>query len=252
MCFNRIVSDLENIGIKKGDDILIHMSFKSLGYVDGGIDTFLDALKASVGDRGTILFPTLSYRFVTCDNPVFHIEKTASCVGAVSNYFKNLNGVKRSLNPTHSVAAYGFRQKEYVDNHYLDDEPVGPNSPFSILPKFGGKVLMIGCGIKCNTSMHGVEEFIKAPYILSKEKREYSLVDYDNKVVNKGYYFHDMIKGHNRAQRYDRLYDLMEYKKGSILEAETYLIDSETMWDVASRKMKEDAYYFTDEYVTIN
>ena len=247
MNFNSIVADLESLGIKKGDDILIHMSYKSLGNIDGGIDTFLDSLKSAVGDRGTILFPTLSYRYVTFENPVFDVRLTASCVGVVSNYFINCEGVKRSLNPTHSVAAYGFRQKEYIEKHYLDDEPVGPNSPFAILPKFGGKVLMIGCGIKCNTSMHGVEEFVKVPYVLSEKKREYTLIDYGNKVTNKGYYRHDMVKGHGLAQRYDRLYDLMEFKKGNILDAESYLIDSAKMWEIASKKMKEDTYYFTDE-----
>lgn len=246
MSFKKLISDLENIGIKKGDDVLIHMSYKSLGYVDGGIDTFLNSLKAVVGDRGTILFPTLSYRYVTSENPVFDARHTASCVGAVSNYFLKCEGVKRSFNPTHSVAAYGFRQNEYIAHHYLDDEPVGPNSPFSILPSFGGKVLMIGCGIKCNTSMHGVEEFAKVPYVLSDKKREYVLIDYDNKVTNKGYYYHDMVTGHKLAQRYDRLYDLMEYKKGNISEAESYLIDSAKMWEIASKKIKEDTYYFTD------
>ena len=67
---------------------------------------------------------------------------------------------------------------------------------------------------------------------------DYSSVFFDYAMLNRPILFY--------------MYDLMEYKKGSILEAETYLIDSETMWDVASKKMREDAYYFTDEYVTIN
>lgn len=246
MSYNKIVEDLKRIGVNKGDDLLIHMSYKSLGYVEGGIETFINAIKSAVGDRGTVLFPTLSYRYVTYDNPVFDVKFTASCVGAVANYFRQSEGVIRSFNPTHSVSAFGFRQKEYVSTHYLDDEPVGPNSPFAILPKFGGKVLMIGCGIKCNTSMHGVEEFVKVPYVLSDVKTDYTLIDYDDKVTRKGYYRHNMIKGHNRAQRYDRLYDLMEFKKGNILNAESYIIDADTMWNVGAEKMKEEPYYFTD------
>lgn len=247
MSFLKIKEDLKRIGINQGDDVLIHMSFKALGYVDGGIATFIDAVKSAVGDRGTVLFPTLSYRFVTVDNPVFDVKVTHSCVGAVSNYFLSTEGVKRSINPTHSVAAYGFKRDEYISKHYLDNEPVGPNSPFAILPKFGGKVLMIGCGIKCNTSMHGVEEFVKVPYILSDNKREYTLIDYDDSVTRKGYYYHAMTVVHGLCQRYDRLYDLMEYGKGSILEAESFVIDSAKMWDIGSKKMKEDTYYFTDK-----
>lgn len=246
MSYQGLISDLKSIGIEKGDDILIHMSYKSMGYVEGGFDTFFEALKASVGDRGTLLFPTLSYRFVTADNPVFDVNTTASNVGAFSNYFMKRNNVVRSLNPTHSVAAYGLRQEEYTKKHYLDNEPVGENSPFAILPRFGGKVLMLGCGIKCNTSMHGVEEYVRVPYVLSAVTRKYTLIDYHDNVTRKDYYYHDMIKGHNRAQRYDRLYDLMEYKRGSILNAEAFLIDAPTMWRVGADKMKTDPYYFTD------
>ena len=246
MSYHKLLDDFKNIGINKGDDLLIHMSYKSMGYIEGGFDTFFEALKGAVGDSGTLLFPTLSYRFVTVDNPVFDVKNTSSNVGAFSNYFMRKNGVLRSFNPTHSVAAYGIRQEEYVKNHYLDNEPVGENSPFAILPRLGGKVLMLGCGIKCNTSMHGVEEAVKVPYILSKSTRKYTLIDYDDTVTRKDYYYHDMILGHNRAQRYDRLYDLMEFKKGTVLNAEAYLIDAKTMWEIGSRKMKNDPYYFTD------
>ncbi len=246
MSYLKLLEDFRSIGIKKGDDILIHMSYKSMGYVEGGFDTFFESLKAAVGDTGTLLIPTLSYRFVTVDNPVFDIRMTASNVGAFSNYFMKRNGVVRSLNPTHSVAAYGIRQDEYIKNHFLDNEPVGKNSPFAVLPEFGGKVLMLGCGIKCNTSMHGVEESVKVPYVLSDVTRKYTLIDYDDNITRKDYYYHNMIAGHNRAQRYDRLYDLMEYKKGNILSAEAYLIDAPAMWKIASEKMKADPYYFTD------
>ena len=246
MSYEILKENIRNMGIKEGDDILIHMSYKSMGHIEGGFDTFLSALKSSVGDKGTILFPTLSYRFVTVDNPVFDIKITHSNVGAFSDYFRVADGVKRSMHPTHSVSAYGYRRDEYIKNHYLDNEPVGENSPFAILPELGGKVLMIGCGIKCNTSMHGVEEYVKVPYILSTKTREYTLIDYDDIVVRKDYYYHDMILGHNRSQRYDRLYDLMEFKKGNILNAESYLIDAKAMWETGVSKMKNDPYYFTD------
>lgn len=245
--YNKIKEDLENLGIKKGDDVLVHSSFKSLGYVEGGIQTLIEAIISQLGDRGTLLFPTLSYRFVNpMEIPTFDIRNTPVCVGAIPEFFRTYDGVKRSMNPTHSVSAYGFRRDEYIKDHYKDNEPVGENSPFYLLSKFGGKVLMLGCSIKSNTSMHGVEEMAKVPYVLSDEPREYTLIDEDGNITKKDYYYHCMgQKGY--SQRYDRLENLMEYKKGKVLEAECNVIDSAKMWEAGLKKIKEDTYYFTDK-----
>ena len=243
----KIKEDLQSMGINKGDDILIHSSFKSLGNVEGGIKTFIEAVISHLGDKGTLLIPALSYDPVhAMDVPTFDIKNTPSCVGAITEFFRTYDGVKRSMHPTHSVCAYGYRQDEYIKNHYKDDEPVGENSPFRLLPKFGGKVLMLGCGTKSNTSMHGVEEFSKVPYILSPDTRAYVLIDEDGNKKTVNYYYH-YIRQNGFAQRYDRLENLMEFKKGKILEADCNIIDCKTMWTVAPEKLKEDPYYFTDK-----
>ena len=245
--FVQIKSDLQRLGINKGDDLLIHSSYKSMGGVEGGIETFIEAVLSLLGDSGTLLIPSLSYYSVhAMDEPAFNIKTTPSCVGAISEFFRTLQGVKRSMHPTHSVCAIGARQDEYIKNHYLDNEPVGENSPFALLPEFGGKVLLLGCGTKPNTSMHGIEEYVKTPYILSNETRKYILIDENGEKTEKDFYYH-YIRQNGFAQRYDRLENLMTFKKGKILQADCNLIDSKTMWEVAVKKLKEDVYYFTDK-----
>ena len=46
--------DLRAIGVCEGDSILIHSSYKSMGGIEGGIKTFVDALLAVIGDKGTL------------------------------------------------------------------------------------------------------------------------------------------------------------------------------------------------------
>lgn len=246
--YYRIKEDLSRSGIKRGDDLLIHSSFKSLGQVEGGIETLIEAIVSHLGDRGTLLMPALS--FVTVNNPesnfTFDILNTPSCVGAVTEFFRKYDGVVRSMHPTHSVAVLGYRQQEYTEGHYLDDEPVGENSPFRLLSHFGGKVLMLGCGTRSNTSMHGVEEMARVPYVLSDEMREYTLVDADGAARKKNYYYHYMSQ-RGFIQRYDRLEGLMDYGKFKILNADCNLIDSATMWRVGLQKLSEDAYYFVEK-----
>ena len=55
-----LVKDLRNLGIKEGDVVITHSSLKSMGNVEGGADTVIDALIEAVGSEGTVLFPALS------------------------------------------------------------------------------------------------------------------------------------------------------------------------------------------------
>ena len=44
-------------GINKGDEIEVHSSLSSFGYVDGGAETVISPLKEAVGDNGSIFMP---------------------------------------------------------------------------------------------------------------------------------------------------------------------------------------------------
>lgn len=46
-------------GINKGDEIEVHSSLSSFGYVDGGAENVISALKETVGDNGSIFMPAL-------------------------------------------------------------------------------------------------------------------------------------------------------------------------------------------------
>lgn len=46
-------------GINKGDEIEVHSSLSSFGYVDGGAETVISAMKEAVGDNGSIFMPAL-------------------------------------------------------------------------------------------------------------------------------------------------------------------------------------------------
>ena len=153
-----LINDLERAGFSRHDTVLIHSSMKSIGEVDGGADTVLDALMEFFGDEGLLVFPTLSWR-LNSENPRFYPEKTASQVGVLPELFRQRPGVKRSLHPTHSVAAYGPDAEAFVAGHELFDTPCARRSPWGKLADRGGKIIFIGTGINCNTFFHGVDEW---------------------------------------------------------------------------------------------
>lgn len=98
--------DLAAMGLTGNETILIHSSMKSIGPVEGGADTVLDAWMEFFAE-GLLLLPTHTWRFINEENRVFDVRRSPCCVGILPELFRQRPGVVRSLHPTHSMAAYG-------------------------------------------------------------------------------------------------------------------------------------------------
>ena len=102
---------------------------------------------------------------------------------------------------------------------------------------------MLGCGLRPNTSMHGVEERTEPPYLFKPERVLYTLFDSDGRKTQKLYRVHNF---HNTIQRYDRLADIIDIPCGKVLNATAYRIDAEIMWQKAHEIYKQNPFFFTD------
>ena len=246
-CF---AEDLRQLGLRRGDAVMIHSSFKSLG---GGLspDEVFAGIFDVIGEEGTLLMPALSYEAVSAAQPMFDREKTPSCVGFLPEYFRTkVPGVVRSLHATHSVCAKGKLAQELTCGHENDPTPVGENSPITKLCNMGGKILFLGCDPDHNTAMHGVEEAAHSPYALHENNRAEYLLRDGEKTIARPSLCHDFVKAdHWLSQRYSRVIDLMEEQDkhfGKVLQADCWLLDGKALWEVGVKKMKQDPYYFVE------
>jgi aminoglycoside 3-N-acetyltransferase len=240
----KLSDDLLKLGIIPGGTLLVHASLKSLGEITGGPEAIIQALLDTIGCEGTLLMPALSFATVNEANPYFDQHNTPSCIGALPEYFRKRLGTLRSLHPTHSVAAYGSKAQEIIKGHQLDTTPCGPHSPFRRLRQLGGQILMLGCGMAPNTSMHAIEEVAESPYLLKTSPTSYNVTSEDASTTL-SIYRHNFA-GHY-LQRYDRLEPLLPanaIKTGMVLKAKSHLIDCRLMWEVALNKMHTSPYYF--------
>ncbi|MDY5721539.1 MAG: AAC(3) family N-acetyltransferase [Succinivibrio sp.] len=57
---NQITNTLKNLGLSKGDTVIVHTSLKAMGYVCGDAQTVIEALIDVVESGGTIIMPTLA------------------------------------------------------------------------------------------------------------------------------------------------------------------------------------------------
>ena len=242
------VSDLQSLGVRSGGVLLVHASLNSLGIVPGGAETVIQGLLQSLGNEGTLLMPALTYETVRPPHPDFDIHSTPSCVGIIPETFRLRTGTQRSLHPTHSVCAVGLLAEALLAPHFRDSTPCGPNSPFHRLPEFEGQILMLGCGLRPNTSIHAIEELIE-PSFLFGPPIIYTLTDQNGYKTEKRYTPHH-FKGWE--QRYDRVTDILTFpdlRVGSIMEANGHLIEARALRKAALGALKKNPLFFVDRIV---
>ena len=236
----KIAQQARALGVRPGETLLVHSSLKSLGIPGLAPFDVIRGLQAAAGETGTLLFPTLSYEFCNAEHPYFNVKTTPACTGAIAEASRSFPGAVRSLHPTHSCTAIGPLARELTARHAEDATPGGPHSPFALLPGIDGSVLFLGCGCRCNTSMHAVEELFCPPYLFAGEV-SYTVTDAagnEHTVVSLRHNFLGV------AQRYDRVADRMPEgcMRGKILNANCVLLRAAPMWETAEEMLSRDPF----------
>ena len=171
------------LGLKENDLVIVHTSLSRFGYVEGGAPAVIEAFLETVGPGGTVAMPTFSFdrrmqEYVAAD-PLFDVATTPSMMGRITEDFRLLAGAKRSLHPTHSVAAIGPLADKLLEGHENSSTPFGPGTPYSKLPELNGKVILMG--VNANSFLHLVEEEIDIPHLYLPVSYELRCADADGR-----------------------------------------------------------------------
>lgn len=158
-----LTAALLHMGLRAGDNVIVHSSFRALGPVDGGPLAVLDALLDAIGPRGNLMLPTFNYTSPLPD-PYFDPMETPARTGVIPELGRRRPGAIRSWHPTHSVAVIGPDAAELTAGH-LDVRVMGKGSPIDKLAQRGGKVLLVGVGMVANTTIHIAEEHAGTPKV---------------------------------------------------------------------------------------
>lgn len=245
-----LIRDLENIGVEKGDILVVHSSMKSMGNVDGGPECVIAAMREAVGEEGTLIFPTFTYRTSYADS-FYSNKETPSCVGLLSETFRKMDGVYRTNHPTHSVGIIGKMTEELVAGEEEDDTPMGIHSPYRKLGASGAKILMLGCPLSHNSYMHALEEDANAIYAL-RDYQEYTVINAEGDKYTRRIKRHNFVRPDGVvSQRYERAIDVLDegkgYTRGRIHGADSVLYDAAILKEKVLEKMKESPLYFVDD-----
>lgn len=173
-----MVADLLELGVAKGDTVMLHASVSSLGWIVGGADQVLGALFDVLGEAGTLMM------YVGWDGspydvtigapevpetlkavwPVFDplTSRAVPSWGLLGEFLRTRPGAVRSEHPESSFVAVGPKADELVREHPLD-YGMGEGSPLAKLCEAGGKVLLLGAPLNSTTLLHHAEHVADVP-----------------------------------------------------------------------------------------
>lgn len=236
----KLVDDLNKIGLQKGDSVLVHSSLSKIGFVEGGPATVVNALFEVIGQEGTLLFPSFPAKGRNKthleEHPFFDIKNTPSQMGSITEYFRKLDKVHRSFHPTDPICAKGPLAEYYTNSHFGQLTPYNEHSPFRKLCDKKGKILMLGTTLNgACTNLHTLEDAVNFKYPV------YDSVEYEVKMIDEsGKEYQMRTKVHNPDYSAKRNCDALKpmFEKEGVLvngvvgEAKTMLIDAQKMLEV--------------------
>ncbi|MBE6359172.1 MAG: hypothetical protein E7057_08005 [Lentisphaerae bacterium] len=147
MTKQEIIAGLQEMGLTRGDKVLLHSSLISLGHVDGGPEAVIDAFLEVLGKEGTLLVPVFG------------------ALGILTETLKKRPDAVISPCPVGTLAAVGADAQAICKDHWKASTAHGADTPFTRLAEMGGYVCLLGCDQDRNTSLHGVEALLELPYL---------------------------------------------------------------------------------------
>jgi len=172
-----LAAQLQELGLRAGDCVMMHSSLSALGPVDGGPVAVVDALRCAIGREGTLLAP--AFRDSVWGEPEDFANSDCDCTradglcasrlsgfqGIIAEEVRLRPGALRSCHPTHSWVAWGPAARDLLTGHRGSATPCGAGNPFEELVRRNGQILLLGVGVNSITMWHYGEERIGVPYV---------------------------------------------------------------------------------------
>lgn len=192
-----------SLKIQPSSTVMIHSSLLKFGIIENGVEGFFNCILESLHGDPTILMPAFSFSF--SDTGYWSARRTKSEMGALTEYFRKLNGVVRTIHPFHSVSAYGKHAKDFIGCN--SSSSFGEGSPFELMVQLNAYNLSLGTEfIGGATYLHHTEEICHVPYRYYK-KFHGKIYDIKDKMINN--VFKMYVRKTNDIYEYENNWDIV-------------------------------------------
>ena len=166
-----ITSELQALGLRAGDLVMVHASLRRLGPVEGRAAGVVDAILAAIAPGGTMVMvlgatddhawvnerPEAEREALLADAEPFDAGTNPALpeIGTLAEVFRTVPGTVVNAHPEGRFAAHGARAQELLADLPWDDY-YGPGSVLERLLD-GGRILRLGADLDTVTALHHAE-----------------------------------------------------------------------------------------------
>lgn len=244
-----LTASLKAMGLSPKDSIMLHSSMKSIGEVEGGADTVVDAFMEYFSE-GLFMTPAHTWAQMSETHAVFDPKTEPACVGIIPNLFLKRPGVVRSLHPTHSIAAFGSSAAEYCKGEENRTTPCAPGGCWDRLRTIHAKILLAGVTHIRNTYIHSIEEVCNVPERFTDKPVLFHIKMPDGSLKPVSMYRHYNRRTAHISESFDKLsealYETNAAKKVSFGDAACILCDTDKLFSVVCQILSHDPSCLTD------
>lgn len=237
-----LVEGFKSLGLKSGDTVLVHSSYKSLGGVQGGPQIVIDSLLETIGQKGTLIMPAFNFDF--CKGATWDYKNTPSHMGIITELVRNNPESTRVFHPIYSFSILGQHKETLGEIH--NRSAYGADSLFAQLRMLDAKIMVIGLDYTNSmTYFHHIEEMEGVNYRYMK--------DFTGEIIDR--------EGNSSIQTYSMLVrdidmgvvtevnpmgKLLEeagiIRKGQIGEAEVAVMKAKEVYEFTAKEMRRDPF----------
>lgn len=250
-----IIAALAQVGVAKGDTLLVHSSLSACGHIIGGAKTIIEAIIEAIGPDGNFFVPTFqrSECYLNGINKRWdhrpsdfrdRASEAVRWVGTLPLEFMRLYpDAPRGVHISHSWAGFGPKAAEVLSRQVEDEPPFSDNSCPMIVKDMGGKILHFGSPIGHTSFVHCFETHFNLPG-LGPSYYDVRLADgtITWKFVPKGLPGPREFYSKDENARFFReaISRGLEIRRAPLGVGELKLVDCRQFWEIGSALVAED------------
>lgn len=250
-----ILGALAQVGVKKGDALLVHSALSACGCIVGGAKTIIEAIIEAVGPEGNLFVPTFqrSECYLNGVNkrwdhrPSDFRDRSSEAVRWVGTlpleFMRLYPDAPRGVHISHSWSGFGPKAAEALSRQAEDEPPFSDNSCPMAVRDMGGKILHFGSPIGHTSFVHCFETHFNLPG-LGPSYYDVRLADGSItwKFVPKGLPGPREFYSKNEDARFFReaVARGLEIRRAPLGVGELKLIDCRQFWEIGSALVAED------------
>lgn len=250
---NDIVDGLQRLGIDGGEVVFFHNSLSSMGYVEGGAETVVEAFLEAVGPKGTAAVHTCHFNgwhwhyARRKQKPAFDVRNSPSLMGRITEVFRHQPGAVRCLDSSNPMCAIGHHAAYLAEGAIRCFTPCGRDTAWGKLGELDAHYMFLGTEWNTCTMMHACEEYAYAPYAFMDEPSRLEVVDENGKR-----HIHvQKVHTPNVPRDYSNVAPEMEKRgllhRGKIGDAEVVVMKARELIEVGTRCILENPAFLLSD-----